>query len=176
MGKKVLVVDDEPVIAEFAADVLGKLPEVTCKKTLLSTDALAMIQAEDFDLIVSDIRMPGLTGIEMLKKMRALGKKTPVIFITGYADNQNLYEAWKNGAYDFIEKPFEPELLVKSAKSALENGLNYIAAMTEKTPETTEVKFNISAEIYKNFQKKCADSKKSENTVIVDLIKQHLLQ
>jgi two-component system, LuxR family, response regulator FixJ len=69
--------------------------------------------------IITDVRMPGLSGIDLLKRLKELGISTPVIVITGHGDVPLAVEAMKFGAVDFLEKPFDDEVLLQSVHSAL---------------------------------------------------------
>ncbi len=69
--------------------------------------------------VVTDVRMPGLSGIDLLKQLKAMASSIPVIVITGHGDVPLAVEAMKHGAADFLEKPFDGELLLNSVRSAL---------------------------------------------------------
>ncbi|HEY1877922.1 MAG TPA: response regulator FixJ [Rhizomicrobium sp.] len=72
--------------------------------------------------IVSDVRMPGIDGLQLLKKLKKIGARTPVIIMTGHADVALAVEAMKAGAVDFIEKPFPDETLINAIRTALAMG------------------------------------------------------
>src|SRR5215469_3150107 len=69
--------------------------------------------------VVSDVRMPGLDGLQLLRKLKEMGARTPVIVMTGHADVALAVEAMKAGAVDFIEKPFPDEVLIRAIQLAL---------------------------------------------------------
>ncbi|HTS41172.1 MAG TPA: response regulator FixJ [Xanthobacteraceae bacterium] len=77
--------------------------------------------------IITDVRMPGMTGIELLKRLRQLNVALPVIVITGHGDIALAVEAMKNGAADFLEKPFDDEVLLTAIRNALDVQANTVA-------------------------------------------------
>jgi DNA-binding NtrC family response regulator len=81
--------------------------------------AIETMQKRDFDLIITDLKMPGMSGLEVLKTVRTLQPQIPVILITGFASVDTAVEAMKNGAFDYITKPFVPDLLLEKVHSAL---------------------------------------------------------
>jgi two-component system response regulator FixJ len=86
--------------------------------------------------IVTDVRMPGIDGIEFMRQLRASGHTIPVIVMTGHADVALAVQAMKEGASDFIEKPFDDEMLIGSIRSALANRNQANAAH----PQSTEIR------------------------------------
>ena len=79
----------------------------------------ALDRREQFDCIVSDVRMPGMTGLDLVKQLNERGYPGPVILITGHGDVDMAVGAIKNGAFDFIEKPFNAETLVTRVRDAI---------------------------------------------------------
>ncbi|KAA0894126.1 sigma-54-dependent transcriptional regulator [Oryzomonas rubra] len=120
MGQfRMLVVDDEAVIRDGLRRILegeGFFVE-TC---VSGHSAIESLHAREFDLIVTDLKMPGMNGIEVLKAVKTLQPEAPVIIITGYATVDTAVEAMKNGAVDYIAKPFTPEQLLQKIDRALE--------------------------------------------------------
>ena len=113
-----LVVDDEAVIRDGIKRVLeGDRFEVeTCSS---GHKAIERLQKKDYGLVITDLKMPGMDGIEVLKAVKALQSDIPVIMITGYASVDTAVEAMKNGAADYISKPFSPDLLLEKVQNAL---------------------------------------------------------
>src|SRR5512142_111352 len=107
---KILVVDDEQSLRDFLAIMLKKEGHdvVTAEN---GTHALKAVQAEIFDLIISDVKMPGIDGIEVLKNVKEVSPETVVIMITAYATAETAVEAMKLGASDYIIKPFKVDEL-----------------------------------------------------------------
>jgi DNA-binding NtrC family response regulator len=117
----VLLVDDEKIVGNRLKPVLSK---IGCAVEVFedSTQALNRIREKEFDIIVTDIMMEGVTGIEILQEAREASERTKVIIITGYANVSLAREAMDKGAFDIIEKPFRPDDLrsvVTAAAAAL---------------------------------------------------------
>jgi two-component system response regulator FixJ len=85
--------------------------------------AVSFLAATDIDpsgIVLTDVRMPDITGLELVRRMRALGMAQPVIVMTGHGDVSLAVEAMRSGACDFLEKPFEDEALLRSIHAAIE--------------------------------------------------------
>lgn len=124
---QVLVLDDEPIVGRRLQPALAK---VGCDVEVFEAPrpALARIEAKQFDVVVTDIRMDEIDGIEVLEKVLARWPQTRVIMITGYATVEVAREAMAKGAFDFIAKPFKPqELRDVIAKAAEALGFSGIA-------------------------------------------------
>lgn len=117
--KSVLLVDDEPGILRFLQK--GLEPKFGLIEIAPDTEtAEALRQRCHFDLIISDIRMPGKSGVEWLQDIRDQGSDTAVIFITAYAELETAIEALRAGASDMIMKPFRMEQLLAAVDRCLE--------------------------------------------------------
>lgn len=104
-GIKILVIDDDPSIRNMLAIVLKKNGyDATCTES--GKSALEKLKKETFELIISDIKMPDITGIDLLKKIKTINPEIPVILITAFASANDAVEAMKLGAEDYVTKPF----------------------------------------------------------------------
>ncbi|MFC1513149.1 sigma-54-dependent transcriptional regulator [Thermodesulfobacteriota bacterium] len=114
----VLLVDDEQSMREFLRILLEKegFKAVTAAN---GEDALDALREESFDLLISDIRMPGMGGLELLAKTRELGINLPAILITAFASPEDAVLAMKHGAYDYITKPFKVDEIKKIIGAAI---------------------------------------------------------
>ncbi len=120
MGRiAILVVDDEAVIREGLQRTLDgeRFAVETCRS---GHAAIELLQDKEYDLIITDLKMPGMNGIEVLKAVKGLQPDVPVIMITGYATVDTAVEAMKNGATDYISKPFTPEQIMEKIDKSLE--------------------------------------------------------
>ena len=118
--RTILVIDDEPAMRDslaFLLDVNGF--SVTTHET--AADFLDHFGRSNVDCVVSDIRMPGMTGLDLVRKLKADAVACPVILMTGHGDVALAVEAMKAGAIDFIEKPFEDEVLLHAIRDALDS-------------------------------------------------------
>ncbi len=115
---KVLIVDDDPLILDAISFMLKEVgfSPITCNN---AKDAITLMKKDSFDTVLSDIKMHGLSGFELLEKIKEVNSELPVILMTGYADVDNAINAIKKGAFDFITKPFIPEHLIQSLKKAV---------------------------------------------------------
>lgn len=123
MAKKILVIDDEELIIRSLRKLLEKDGFIVFVAKN-GQDAVVISEEEKFDLIIADIRMPGLNGVETVQSIyEVLGsqklKKTPVIFITGYADEGMEEKAEKLKPIAYIYKPFDIKELVDKVKEVL---------------------------------------------------------
>jgi DNA-binding response OmpR family regulator len=115
MAKKILVIDDEELIIKSLRKLLEKNGfEVFIAKN--GQDALVMSAEEDFDLIIADVRMPGINGVETVQ---SIPKKIPTIFITGYADEEIKKKAKALKPVAYIYKPFDISELVNKINGVL---------------------------------------------------------
>ncbi len=116
--ERVLVVDDEPFMLEVMADMLEDRP-LDIETAGSAAEARKVLEESDVDVIVSDIRMPDATGVDLMRWCRARGDEVPFILVSGYADAELIIEALNLGARSFISKPFEGDALTKRVDDVL---------------------------------------------------------
>jgi DNA-binding NtrC family response regulator len=115
---KILVVDDEPDMAESTEMTLERAGhEVAVVHE--GARALELVTSEQLDLVITDLRMPGLDGLQLIQELRSRNLETPVIVLTGYASVDSAVEAMRKGAADYLAKPFSPEELLLRVERTL---------------------------------------------------------
>ena len=115
----VLIVEDDPHVLLGCQQALA-LEDIRSEGVSSAEQALAMVGDNFPGIVISDIRLPGIDGLELLKHLKARDRTLPVVLITGHGDISMAVGAMRDGAYDFMEKPFSPERLVDIARRALE--------------------------------------------------------
>lgn len=116
MAFKILIAEDEDITLKHLLNALQK-EGYQAVGTQNGSDALQKIEGDHFDLLIADIKMPGMTGIELLEKIKDRQIESEVIIITGFGSIGSVVDAMKKGAYDYVTKPFNlDELLLKVKK------------------------------------------------------------
>ena len=116
--KKILVVDDDPVIGKSFDRVLsGKGYAVIKAET--GEAAIEKLATEDYDLVVTDIRMPGMSGLEVAERVRTKQPWMPVLIVTGYGSDESEARAKAAGVTEFLRKPLSPEMIESSVGAAV---------------------------------------------------------
>ncbi len=116
---KILVVDDDKQLADNLVDYLSQLG-YQAAAAYGGRDGLNRFDEGDFQLVITDLKMPEMDGMELLESVKALDRRVVIIVITGYGTIESAVEAIKKGAYDFIPKPFKMEELEVIVNRALE--------------------------------------------------------
>ena len=126
---QILIIDDGPMICQSCKEILeydGYLVDMAYS----GEEGLKKVSEKKFDLILLDIAMPDISGLTLLKKMKAEQKSTPVVMITAHSTVEAAVEAMKLGARDFVQKPFTPEELTQAVRSVIVEG----GVMAERIP------------------------------------------
>src|SRR5215813_12571541 len=113
------VIDDDEA-ARQSLEFLLRAAGMTARTYDSAVAFLKVLPAIETGCVITDVRMPDISGIELLRRLSETQVKLPVIVITGHADVPLAVEAMKNGAVDFLEKPYEDEVLLGSVRSALD--------------------------------------------------------
>ena len=119
-NSRILLVDDEDILVQGLADFLQD-QGTTVDTATDGQEAIALLQEHIYDLLVTDIRMPGMSGMELLRHVQENHPSVAVILMTGYASTESAIEALRLGVYDYIEKPFEMLELLQAIVNALEH-------------------------------------------------------
>ena len=118
---RVLVVDDDPALLEALPETIRlRMPGTIVETRASAAPALEQIAAVDYDAIVSDIKMPGMDGLTLLSRVRALRPDTPVLLITGHGEHDLAIRSLRSGAYDYVQKPIDREYFVASLGRAVQ--------------------------------------------------------
>ncbi len=118
VDRHIFFVDDEPKVREVIGETLEQLgSKVSCFAS--AKDCLEQLELQKCDLLITDIKMPGISGIELLTEAKSIAPWLPVLVVTGYGDIPMAVTAVKAGAVDFIEKPLETETFLRKVKSLM---------------------------------------------------------
>jgi DNA-binding NtrC family response regulator len=116
--KKILVIDDEDIVRTSCNRTLSP-GGFEVKLAINGQEGLRMLTNENFDLVLTDLKMPDMDGIEVLRQIKQDWPDVEVIIITGYQTVDTAVKAIKLGAFDYIEKPFTPDALITAVSKAL---------------------------------------------------------
>ena len=129
--KKALVIDDEQIVLDSVSKILAE-EDYTVEVSLSGRQGRDKAIQENYDIVLTDIRMPDIGGMRVLRDVKRTKPSLPVVIITGYASVKSAVQAMKLGAADYIEKPFTPDQLLKAVDSA-------IHAAAAQAPEVQEL-------------------------------------
>ena len=132
---RILVVDDDETIRDTLYELLSG--EHDCQTAPTAEQALARLEVDSYDLVLTDISMPGLSGLELMGHVRQKYPDTPVIIISGISDQEHAQGLIRLGAFEFLLKPFRLEVLEKSVKRALDRR-RYLLQAPRSANETSE--------------------------------------
>lgn len=118
--EKVLVVDDEMILRNFLGETLRRKSfDVTTADS--GEKAVALLKDNTYDMVITDMKMPGITGLEVLKKVKELSPSTVVVVATAYGSIENAVEAMRLGAFNYLIKPFSPDTIEAVIEKAQEH-------------------------------------------------------
>src|SRR5438067_4844170 len=117
---RILLVDDDTALLQALSQVVSlRMTAVQVDTSDSALQALELIQAQDYDAIVSDIKMPGMDGLTLLSRIQQVRPETPTLLITGHGEHDLAVQALRGGAFDFIQKPIERDYFVASLSRAV---------------------------------------------------------
>ena len=145
--RKVLVVDDDAVVGKSFNRVLSAKKGYVVTTVENAHEALKQMREQSFDVVFTDIKMPGMDGVELAERVKASQPWTPVVIITGYGTTENESRAKAAGVSDFVRKPLSPEMIEASAAQALRAPVvspapQVLAAPAEQAPLEVAVEEN----------------------------------
>ncbi len=120
MPEKILIVDDEPDMLKLLSMIIREKTPYETASTNNPLEAIELARKGGFDLVIADLKMPGLDGIELLEKVKKeVDEDMPVIIITAYGTIESAMETMGKGGFDFITKPFRKEQILYTIDKAL---------------------------------------------------------
>ncbi len=120
MKTRILVVDDEPHMTRMLLRLFRQIPEAKVESCLSGEEALEKLPSFSPDVVITDIKMAGIDGLILLRKIKEFDHTISVILITGYGTIEMAVQALKDGAYDFIQKPFDSDHILHVVQRAIE--------------------------------------------------------
>ena len=120
MTERILVIDDEPDMLMLMSMIIEENTEWEVETTNNPSEGLKMAMENDYDLIIADLKMPGLDGMEVFEELKEMKPDIPVIIITAYGSLEIADEARKKGVADFITKPFRKDTILFTMDRVLE--------------------------------------------------------
>jgi len=162
----ILVIDDDEVACEFLDEALSRegyeVTSVTSARDALDEDDLSR-----YDLILSDIKMPGMDGISFLRQVRERWPDLPVILMTAFGSLETTMEALRIGAWDYISKPFSPEAIRQLVKKVLDMRQLHRRGKAQR-PSSELPHFIGSSAVMVNFYKQIARVADSEVSILLE--------
>ena len=115
---RILIIDDDEVQLQLERSILME-EGYTVNSTADGPQGIAIYKKHKFDLVLLDLGLPSISGIEVLKEIRRIDEKAKVLVVTGYPSVESTVLAMRSGAYDYIQKPVEVDVLLKKIATAL---------------------------------------------------------
>jgi two-component system response regulator FixJ len=173
------VVDDDAAIRDSLEFMLGSAG-FSARTYQAAADLLARVEELEPGCIITDVRMPGMNGLELVAKLKALRVPHAVVVLTGHADVPLAVEAMKAGVTDFLEKPFEVETLLKAVRNALQSRPDIgrqkeRAELTERLSQLTAREREVFDAIVQGHSNKAAASRLGISPRTVEIYRAHVM-
>jgi DNA-binding NtrC family response regulator len=120
MPERILIVDDEPNMLRLLKAIITGKTDYEVATTNNPLEVTKLLQEQEFDLLITDLKMPVLDGMDLIEAVKNINPSLPIIMITAYGTLETAEEAIHKGAYDYITKPFRQESILITLKRALE--------------------------------------------------------
>jgi two-component system sensor histidine kinase/response regulator len=118
---RILIVDDDPALLQALPQAITlRMQQVAVDTSDSATDALQLVRHQQYDAIVSDIKMPGMDGLALIEQLQKLCPQTPALLITGHGERDLAIQALRVGAYDFIQKPIDRDYFISALRRAIQ--------------------------------------------------------
>jgi len=118
---RILIVDDDPALLQALPQAITlRMQQVAVDTSDSATDALQLVRRQQYDAIVSDIKMPGMDGLALIEQLQKLCPETPALLITGHGERDLAIQALRVGAYDFIQKPIDRDYFISALRRAIQ--------------------------------------------------------
>ena len=114
---EILVVDDDDIIRDTLCELLSQ--DHACQTAATAEEALTKLKSQLFDVVLTDVSMPGLSGLDLLNRVVQLYPGTPVIIVSGMSDEEQAQSLIRQGAFDYLLKPFRLEVVEDSVRRAI---------------------------------------------------------
>jgi DNA-binding NtrC family response regulator len=142
MPEKILIVDDEPDMLKLLSMILRSKTPYEITTTNNPVEALELVKQGGHDLLITDLKMPGLEGIELLDAVKKVDEDIPVIVMTAYGSVESATETLAKGGFDFITKPFRKEQILVT----IDKALKWLKVQRENRMLREQLKHKASAE------------------------------
>ena len=119
MSERILAVDDEPDMLKLISMIIREKTQYEIVTTNNPVEAVQIVKQGKFDLVIADLKMPGLDGVNLIKAVREFDEDVPIIILTAYGTVESATEAMQKGAFDFLTKPFRKEQILFTIEKAL---------------------------------------------------------
>ena len=163
---RILLVEDDVSFCTMLSTFLQK-KQYEVETAFTAGDAYALLESQQFDLVISDVRLPDGEGLEILQEVKKKNPSRQVIMMTGYAEIEMAVRAMKEGAFDYIEKPFRPEMILQTIEKALDTDSSLVTSIESKPKRSASVKSKATPnEVRSSYVKGVSDTSKKLNDYI----------
>ena len=140
---RILIIEDDAAFCQMLQRFLAK-KGYDVETSFTAEDAKKKFKGGDFDMVITDLRLPNYDGIELLSDIKAINSKIPVLVMTSYAEVSTAVTAMKKGAFDYISKPFTPEEMVMLVENALNQKVKQVETVAESNEKEAQDKITLN--------------------------------